>query len=174
MKTKRLVLISLFIALSILLHYVESLIPPLFPVPGFRLGLANIILLFVLYYFDGLSYLIALIAKVFLVAVVSSGFSVQFFMSLSGSLLSGIITLLLFYTIKPSIYGIGYTSALFHTVGQLIAYALFFNSFYIFTYLALLGPLSMISGFIIALLNDILLSRLPKSFKEEEKRRRNN
>ena len=172
MKTKRLVTLSMFIGLSILLHWVESLFPPFLPIPGFRLGLANLILLFVLYYFDGVSYFFAVISKVMLVALVSQGFSVQFFMSLSGSFLSMGIALILYLFVKPSIYGVSLVSALFHTLGQLFAYALFFNSFYIFTYLTVLGPLSLASGGIMAFLSSVLLSRIPAFYKEEEKVRR--
>ena len=45
-KTKRMTTITMLIALSIIFHMVESMIPIPLPVPGFRLGLANIVGLF--------------------------------------------------------------------------------------------------------------------------------
>ena len=172
MKTKRMVTLAIFVALSVLLHWVESLIPALLPIPGFRLGLANIILLFVLFYYDGPSYIFTMLVKILLVAAISSGFGVQFFMSMGGSLLSMLITLLLYYVIKPSIYATSALSALGHTLGQLFVYALFFNSFYIFSYLSILGPLSLVTGVIMALICAILIRRIPTSFRKEERVRR--
>ena len=172
MKTKRIVTLSLMIATSVLLHYLESLIPSFLPIPGFRIGLANIITLFVLYYFDYKSYLFVLIAKVMFVPLISSGFGIQFFMSMTGSLCSLFITTLLYFLIKPSIYALSSISALFHTFGQLLAYAIFFNTFYIFGYLSILGPLSLLSGILMAILCAILLKRLPDTFKKEEQKRR--
>lgn len=169
MKTRRLIILALLSAISILLHYVEGYMSLFIPIVGFRIGLSNIILIFALYYFDFLSYLFVLIIKVFLVALLSNGFSIQFFMSLSGSLLSLISILLLYFVIKPSIFATSATSALFHTIGQLLAYGIFFNSFYIFSYIIILGPLALVTGTIIALLSKILIKRLPNNFKQEEK-----
>ncbi len=172
MKTKRLVSLAIFVALSVMLHYVESFIPAFLPIPGFRLGLANIILLFVLYYYDSPSYIFTMILKVLLVASISSGFSVQFFMSLGGSLSSMVITLILYHLVKPSIYATSALSALGHSLGQLFVYSLFFYSFYIFSYLLILGPLSLFTGCIMALLCSILIKRIPASFRQDEKVRR--
>jgi uncharacterized membrane protein len=91
---------------------------------------------------------------------------------MGGSLLSMLITLLLYYVIKPSIYATSALSALAHTLGQLFIYALFFNSFYIFTYLSILGPLSLVTGVIMALICAILIRRIPASFRKEERVRR--
>ena len=170
--TRRLVTLALMAALSTGLHYVESIIPSLLPIPGFRLGLANIITLFVLYYYGGLSYLFVTAIKVLLVALISSGFGVTFLMSLTGSVLSAVISLFLYYIVKPSPYGLSVTASLFHTLGQLLCYGLFFNTFYIFGYLVILGPLSLLTGFLMALLVTFLIQRIPQSFLAEERIRR--
>lgn len=165
---RRIVTLSMLLALSVGLHYLETLIPNIVPIPGFRLGLSNVISLFVLYYFDGFAFAFIQLAKVLLVALISTGFSVTFFMSLTGTLLSMIISLILYYLLKPSIYGVSFTSSLFHVVGQLLAYAIFFSTYYIFEYLLILGPLAIVSGILIALIDSILLKHIPTSFKEEE------
>ena len=51
-KTKRMTTITMLIALSIIFHMVESMIPIPLPVPGFRLGLANIVGLVAFYLFN--------------------------------------------------------------------------------------------------------------------------
>lgn len=160
------------VALSVLLHYVETFIPSFLPIPGLRLGLANIITLFVLYFYDYKSYVFVLLLKVLFIPLISNGFGIQFFMSLSGSILSLLITTLLYHLVKPSIYSLSSISSLFHICGQLLAYAIFFNTFYIFSYIIVLGPISLITGFIIALFCSILIKRLPKTILSDEKKRR--
>lgn len=49
---KRLSFLAMMLALSVLFHYIESMIPPLIPIPGVKLGLANLISFLVLYYFS--------------------------------------------------------------------------------------------------------------------------
>ena len=172
MKTRRIVSLAFFTALSVALHYLEGLIP-FNVVPGFRIGLANIISLFVLYYYGGLSFLFVTYLRVVLVGAISTGFvSPSFMMSLFGATLSSFMSLLLYYFVKTSIFGTSVVSSLFHVIGQLLAYAIFFDSFYIFYYIIYLGPLSLASGLLIAFLCSILIKRLPDAYKLEEKKRR--
>jgi heptaprenyl diphosphate synthase len=51
MKTKKLLYISLLIAFSLILSYIETFIPAI-PIPGAKLGLASIATLLSLYLFD--------------------------------------------------------------------------------------------------------------------------
>lgn len=160
------------IALSVGLHFLESLIPSFLPVPGFRLGLANIVTLFVLYYYGGISYVFVRRVKVMLVPLISSGFGINFFMSLSGTILCTTISLTLYYLVRPSIYSVSLFGSLFHTIGQLIAYALFFSTPYIFYYICILGPLSLLTGIVRAIINALLLKKIPSSFRTRERKRR--
>lgn len=167
--TRRLVSLALMAALSVGLHYLESLIPPFVPIPGFRLGLANIITLFVLYYYGGVSYIFVTVIKVLIVALISTSFGITFFMSLLGSILSILISLFCFYVIRSSIYSVSALGSLFHTLGQLLAYAIFFKTWPIFSYFALLGPISLVTGVLMAVLVSLLIYRIPRRFREEEK-----
>ncbi len=168
---KKMVVLALFIAMSFSLHYIDSVIPSFLPIPGFRLGLANLITLFALYYYGVFSFLFVVISKTLLVATLTSGFGVTFLMSLGGAILSSIITILLYKLIKPSIYTVSIYGSVFHSLGQLLVYSLFFSSFYIFLYLILLGPMSILTGYFIALIDKIIITRLPASLKEDKKRR---
>lgn len=169
---RRIASLALMAAISTGLHMIESLFPAIVPIPGFRLGLANVITLFVLYYYGGLSYVFTTLIKLLLVALISSGFGITFLMSLSGSILSVVVSLLLYYFIKPSPYGLSIAASLAHTIGQLFCYAIAFNTFFIFSYIAVLGPLSILSGALMALFVSFLVNRIPNSFKQEERVRR--
>ena len=171
MKTRRLVALAFLVALSTALHYFEGFIP-LLSIPGYRLGLSNLVSLFALYYYGIPSFLFVSIARVFLVALIASGFGPTFRMSLSGCLFAIVGTLLVHRLVKGSIFSVSAVSALFHSIGQLTAYAIFFQMPYIFVYLALLGPISIATGLAIAFLDRLVVKRLPSSFREEESRRR--
>ena len=49
MNTKKLTTLSLSVALAMLLSFIESQIPPLLAVPGIKIGLSNIVTVFLLY-----------------------------------------------------------------------------------------------------------------------------
>mgnify|MGYP000094567201 CR=1 FL=1 len=170
--TRRIVSLSLMAAITVGLHYLEHVIPPLVPVPGFRLGLSNLVTLFVLFYYGGPSYIFVTLIKLLMVPLIATGFGPQFYLSLGGTLTSMVVSLLLYYLVKPSMYGLSIPSALAHTLGQLIAFAIYIGNFQIFIYLVVLGPLSFATGTIIALIDTMLMKRIPSSFLREEKIRR--
>lgn len=93
---KRLSFLAMMLALSVLFHYIESMIPPLIPIPGVKLGLANLISLLVLYYFSRKEYVYIGALRVLLVGLIATGLlSTGFLISVGGFVLSTIATLLL-------------------------------------------------------------------------------
>ena len=72
---------ALLTALAVLLHYIETLIPLPIPIPGFKLGLANIVGVFALFYLGWQYYLVTTISRVLIVALISTGFGTAFFLS---------------------------------------------------------------------------------------------
>ncbi len=171
MNTRRLVSLAFLTALAVVLHYLESFISFSF-IPGYRIGLANIVSMFALFYYDVPSYIFVTLIRVVLVGLISSGFGVSFMMSLGGALCSIVGALLTYYLLKGSIYSVSAMSALFHSVGQLLVYALFYETPYIFVYIIALGPTSIATAVILAIIAAILIKRLPRSFRNEESRRR--
>ena len=49
MKTKKLVLMGLLTAIALTIFMIENAIPPLVPIPGVKLGLANIVTVFAVF-----------------------------------------------------------------------------------------------------------------------------
>ena len=90
MKLKKLVRLSMLISLSVVISIIESYIPILNNiVPGLRLGLSNIIILFVLYKYNFKDSLYVSIVRVILVGLLRTGlFSISFWFSLSGAIFS--------------------------------------------------------------------------------------
>ena len=125
---KRLSFLAMMLALSVLFHYIESMIPPLIPISGVKLGLANLISLLVLYYFSRKEYVYIGALRVLLVGLIATGLlSTGFLISVGGFVLSTIATLLLSIWKKASVYTLSICSAIFHAVGQVGSYYLYAN-----------------------------------------------
>ena len=82
-RTKKIVRLSLFLALGVVLNIIESMLPVLIPVPGVKLGIANTIGLIVLYYYGPKEYTLIGFLRVILVALLRTGIgSISFILSL--------------------------------------------------------------------------------------------
>ncbi|MEL7569987.1 MAG: Gx transporter family protein [Eubacteriaceae bacterium] len=121
MRTKKLLYVSLLIAFSLILSYIETFIPAI-PIPGAKLGLASIATLLALYLFDFKTSFTVVALRIILSAFMFTNFTALIY-SLSG----GIVSLIAMYlTIKLakdklSIIGVSIIGAVFHNMAQLAA-----------------------------------------------------
>lgn len=160
---KRLTALAMFLAISVVLHYVESLIPVFIPVPGVKLGLANSIGLLVLYFFNRKDFVFLGFLRVLLVGLISTGiFTSAFFLSLSGWLLSTIIVLILSSSKNISIYPLSVCSSIFHGIGQVGCAAILYGSIYMMGYLPIILIAGCITGLLIAILSALTIRQLEK------------
>lgn len=113
----------MLLALSVALNIIETSLPLLNDyIPGLRLGLANIVTLFILYKFSFKDALYVGVLRVFLVGILRTGiFSTTFFFSLSGVLLSLIFMYLAKKFLNLSIIGVSIIGSIAHSTGQIIA-----------------------------------------------------
>lgn len=154
MKLKKLIRMSMLISLSVVISIIESYIPILNNVvPGLRLGLSNIIIIFVLYKYSFKDSLYVSIVRVFLVGLLRTGlFSISFFFSLSGAIFS-IIAMCLVKKIKIfSVVGVSIIGSIAHSIGQILV-AIFIlkneNIIYYLPYLLIFSiPTGIITGLI--------------------------
>ena len=94
MKTKKLCILALFSAIALSIWAAEGLIPPIVPLPGIRLGLANILLLLTLYLYGRRETALVLTVRLVLGAALA-GTLLSFLYSLAGALLAfGVMALL--------------------------------------------------------------------------------
>ena len=89
MSVRKTALLALFTTLSLAIFAIESAVPPLVPIPGIKLGLANIITLILLRHFSARDALIVLISRILL-----SAFLFGQALSLLYSLMGGLCSLL--------------------------------------------------------------------------------
>ena len=151
MKTKRIVYLSVLLAIAVVVNYAESLIPS-FGLPGVRLGLTNIVILLILYNFSFGEALLITILRVFLVGLLrGSLFQVTFFMSLGGAFSSAIV---MFALKKAKIFteiGVSIGGAFIHVVCQILVLSFFMKTITIVYYLPLLILTSLLTGVFVGL-----------------------
>lgn len=146
-KSKQIALCALMTALALALSYVERFLPLqlLIPLPGVKLGLANIVTLVALYLLKTRHAFVILLLRCFLGAVFGGGIS-----GLLMSLLGGIFALSVMALSKRtglfSLYGVSILGAAFHNVGQILAASLLMQSVYVVAYLPYLLLVALVTG----------------------------
>ena len=166
---KRISSLALFLALAILLNYIENLIPLPVIVPGLKLGLANTMNLIILYFYGKKEYFSIGFLRVLLISLMFSGiFSNAFFLSMSGFLLSSIAVMLLSNIKGLSLYSLSVTSAIYHGIGQILCAIVLYwtgdgSSIYLLTYIPILSISGVITGLGIAFISKITIERLEKT-----------
>jgi heptaprenyl diphosphate synthase len=163
--TRKLVFISLLVAMGTTLHVVEGMIPNPFPLPGVKLGLANIVTLIALYFYGIRDGMAVAVSRVVLGSLVGGVFlSPGFLLSLSGAVVSTLVmACLLRYAHCFSIKGVSVAGAVSHNVGQLLAASLLIQSRSILFYLPFLLLSAVATGMITGHLLDLVIKRIEKS-----------
>lgn len=142
--------LGLFLSFSLMLAYVEILIPPIFPIPGFKIGLANIGVLFALRLFDAKSAFMISILKATLSALLFGNATV-FIFSFFASILSCLIMIVLSKSKLFSFFIISASGAITHNVSQLIICFVIYRSKGVFYFLPFLLLIGLLTGSIIGL-----------------------
>lgn len=145
--TRKIALGACLTALALALSWAESLIPlTLFiPIPGFRLGLANIVTLFALYFLGRRSAWSVLTARCLLGALLAGNLTALIF-SFSGGAVAMAVMTLLYRNRRLSVYGVSIAGAAGHNVGQIAAALLVLGGWAPLAYLPPLLALSVLTG----------------------------
>lgn len=160
-KTRRLSLLTMLLAMSILLHMMEPSLP--IPIPGVKLGLANILGLITFFMFSYKEMFNVNLMRV-LIASLLRGiiFGTGFWLSLAGVLLSTLMVVVLRKTTRLSIIGLSVASATFHCLGQILVIC-FLNSTWLMVYWLPIMWLSAVpTGIITGTLAHQVLRRIMK------------
>lgn len=147
-KVKNIALYGVMIALAMIFSYLESFIPInlLIPVPGVKLGLANIVVLFALYTMRfGDAVVIAVIRVLLSGLIFGNPMTIAY--SLAGSMLSIVVMYLLKKT-DLSIIGVSMMGGISHNIGQLIVAVILTSTVRI----AYLVPVLLVTGMVTGLL----------------------
>ena len=162
-KTKTTALAGVCIALAMVLAYIEVIIPPLFPaIPGIKMGLPNIIIIFLLYRRGPAFAAIVSILRILLVSMLF-GNAMMMLYSLAGGILSLLIMILLRRLRSLSMIGVSVAGGVAHNVGQILMAMLLLETAELGYYLVVLTVTGTISGILIGLCGAALIKRVPKN-----------
>lgn len=145
--TKKLALCAVLTALALGLSTLESLFPVsvLVPLPGIKLGLANIVTVFALYRLGDIPALAILIARCLLGAMFAGNASALLF-SLMGGVLAMLTMIVLRRVRGLSVYGVSIAGAAAHNIGQICAAMVVLGGTAVLGYLPVLLGVSLITG----------------------------
>ncbi len=157
---KKFTRLSLLLALSVALNIIESSLPLLNDyIPGLKLGLANIVTLFIIYKYGLKEALYVGILRVFLVGILRTGvFSTHFFFSLSGCLLSIIFMCLAKRFLNLSVIGISIIGSIAHSLGQILVAILLLQMPAMIYYLPWLLIFSIPTGLLVGIIGKQLIN----------------
>lgn len=165
MNTKRIARYGLLIALALILSYLESLIPVFVAVPGVKMGLPNIVIMFALYSLGTKdAVIISLIRVVLAGAMFGNVFAILY--SAAGAVLSLLVMALLLKTKRFGPIGVSVAGGVAHNVGQIIVAILVTETAQIVFYLPVLCISGIAAGVLIGIVSGIVVERL----KIEDKR----
>lgn len=152
-------LLGVLTAAAIVIAILESFIPSV-GIPGVKMGLANIVILIILYELGIWEAIVVNLLRVLVVSLVRGTFlSMGFLMSLTGCVLSLGIMILFYLLIKKfSIIGVSVIGSLFHVLGQILIAMIFLGSAYIFLYLPVIAISAIITGVFVGIVAKLIIN----------------
>ena len=159
METRKIAQIGVLVSLAMVLSYLESLFPVFLAVPGIRIGLANIAIVFALYH---LGFRAALGISV--VRVVLSALLFGSVISMSYSLCGALISLAMMAILKRSgLFGtvaVSVVGGVSHNLGQIAVACLILQTKAIAYYIPVLILSGVVSGVVIGIVSAVVIARL--------------
>lgn len=158
---------GLLVALALILSYVEAQIPAFFTVPGMKLGLTNVVVLFALYSMGAGSAVGINLLRIVLVSILfGNGMSLAY--SAAGGLLSGAVMILLKKTDRFSMTAVSVAGGVAHNVGQILAAVWLLGTRAVAWYLLVLWFTGLASGLVIGLLGGQVCRRMAPILGEKQ------
>lgn len=146
-------------ALALIFSYVESLIPITIGIPGVKLGLANLLIVFALYKLDTKMALTISVIRILLSGFMfGNAFSIVY--SLAGGLVSFLAMICFKRTKAFSAVGVSISGGVFHNIGQMIVAIMVVESYYVGYYLPVLIIAGAITGLLIGIVTEAVLFRI--------------
>ncbi len=162
MKTREITKIAILTSICVVISIIESYFTFIGDIiPGLKLGLANIVIMFALYKCGFKTALLVSLIRVLIVAILRTGFGINFFFSLSGALFS-IIAMTILMKTKLSIIGVSIIGSIFHSIGQVLIGIIMLDNYNVIYYLPYLLIFSIPTGIIIGIITKKIINSTEK------------
>ncbi len=159
MKSKKIAVYGLLVALAFILSYIESLFPLAIGIPGIKLGLANLVVIVAIYKLGVKEAFTLSVIRIILVGFTFGSPSSMMF-SLVGGLLSWLLMVIFQKSKLFSMVGVSIIGGIAHNIGQIIVSILVLENINIIYYLPFLLVSGVITGGLIGILAAIIIRRL--------------
>ncbi len=156
---KRLARLAMLLALAVIMGYLEALVPVAPTIPGIKLGLANFVIILVMYLFSIREAALISVLRIILVGFLLSNMSMILY-SLAGALLSLSVMALLKRNLHFSLYGVSMAGGVMHNAGQLLVAGALMGFQAILWYVPFLLAAGLLAGLLIGFLVRVCYSRL--------------
>ncbi len=157
--TKRLATLSVIVATAIILSFVESRIPAFVAIPGVKVGLANIAVIFALYKLGIRDAVCVSLVRVVLISLLF-GSVMSLWYSLGGAVLSFSAMLAMKYLTPANTVSVSLTGGVAHNIGQILVACLVLDTNVLFYYLPFLLLSGVIAGIAVGLASALLIKRI--------------
>ena len=157
-RLRRMTTLSLLFALAMIFSFVESRLPTFIPIPGVKLGLCNVVIIFTLLSLGAPSAIAVSLLRVLLSSILF-GNAAAFFYSLAGAILSLAAMILAKHFRLFSAVGISVLGGVMHNIGQLLMAWILLGTAGVMYYLPVLLIAGTVAGALIGLLAAYLSKR---------------
>ena len=159
MKASKLSLLALSVSLAMILSFVESQIPAMVAIPGVKVGLANIVVVFALYKLGWKPAAVISLTRVFLVGLLfGNGISILY--SFTGAIVSFIVMLLLKKAKVFSTMAVSVAGGVLHNLGQIAMACVIMGTDVLRYYAPFLILSGTLAGIVIGVLAAIMIRRI--------------
>lgn len=159
MKTQKLTVMALTTAIALVMSFIESQIPAFVAVPGVKMGLANIAIVYALYRLGWKEAALISLIRVVLVSLLF-GSAASFLYSLAGAVLSLLGMALLKKTGKFTEIVVSVAGGVLHNIGQIAMASIILETDALRYYLPFLLVSGILAGVVIGLISGILIRRI--------------
>lgn len=161
-RSKTVAFLGLYTALALILAYVEILIQPLFPsLPGIKMGLPNVVIVFLLYRRGAGTAMGVSLVRILLVSILFGNVMALWY-SLAGAILSLGVMFLLRRLNWLSPVGVSVAGGVTHNVGQILMAMLLLETAELGYYLVVLTVSGTVAGVLVGLCGALLIRKIPQ------------
>ena len=165
MNVRKLTLLGVLSAIALTIFMVEAQIPPVVPLPGVKLGLANIVTVFAVFALGAREGMAVLFVRVFLGAVFAGNFSTILYSGAGGACAIGITIVLKKILTEKQLWVAGCLGAIAHSVGQMAMAVAISGTPSLAIYLPVMIVISIVTGLFTGLCAQFLVNRGGKLWK---------
>ena len=168
--TRRLTALALTVSFALILSFIESKVPAFVAIPGVKVGLANIAVIFTLYKFGTGEAITVSAMRVLLVSMLF-GSPVSFIYSISGAVTSLLVMIVLKKLAPMTEVSVSVVGGVVHNIAQIGVASLMLETNVVTYYLPFLLLSGTVAGIAVGVISAILIKKIKIDFPKKQKKK---